>query len=354
MKHFLLALALAGIGHAAYAQNDSPSVKLVLLGQSIILNDPRGVMDAPLGSLLPMMRNADVVFTNFEGAVKGAGCVCKPMREGVFQHASPPDVFDFLRFAHVNLLSLANNHSWDLGTDGVVSTRDEALRRGMVVAGSGHNIDEALAPGVITVNGIRIALVAMATVKISDSAMATSTLPGVNLLRIDNTADWNRNIAAIKAAKKNADVVIVYQHFQTVGTPEWQRRWAHAAIDAGGTIYVAHGEPQLFGVESYDGKPILYGLGNFIFQTKTEPGHYPQEVWEAAIAELTVGKGTVSSVRLTPILVKDAPSLATRGFPVVAVDSVRDRILDRLAKLSRELGTNLKLDNGTASLASSH
>jgi poly-gamma-glutamate synthesis protein (capsule biosynthesis protein) len=350
MRRLLLTLALIGVGHRAYAQNTSPTAKVLLLGQSIILNDPRGLMDAPLGSLLPMMRDADVVFTNFEGAVKGAGCICKPMREGVFQHAASPDVFDFLKFAHVNLISLANNHSWDLGVDGVVSTMDEAVKRGMVVAGAGHNVAEAMAPGIITVNGIRIALVAMATVKISDSAMATATVPGMNLLRIDNTADWDRNIAAIKAAKKQADVVIVYQHFQTVGTPEWQRRWAHAAIDAGGTVYVAHGEPQLFGAESYKGKPVLYGLGNFIFQTKTEPGHYPQEVWEAAVAELTVGKGTVSSVRFTPILVKDAPNLATRGFPVVAADSTRDRILDRLAKLSREIGSDLKIENGAAVL----
>ena len=256
----------------------------MLLGQSLIEHDPRGLLDAPMASILPMLTRADVVFTNFEGAVKGPGCVCTPTRGDVFQHGSGPEVFDFLRSANVSLLSLANNHAWDYNTDGVVTTRDAARYRGLKTAGTGHNIKEAMAPATAVVKGVRIAMLAMATVRISDSAMATATSPGVNLLRLDNKDDWARNIAAIREARKHADVVIVYQHFQTVGTLPQQKLWAHAAVDAGATIYVAHGEPMLFEVESYHGRPILYGLGNFIFQTKTEVGHYPAEVWQSVIA----------------------------------------------------------------------
>ncbi len=53
----------------------TPTVRLLLLGQSLVEHDPRGLLPDPLGTLLPALSSADVVFTNFEGAVKGDGCV---------------------------------------------------------------------------------------------------------------------------------------------------------------------------------------------------------------------------------------------------------------------------------------
>jgi poly-gamma-glutamate capsule biosynthesis protein CapA/YwtB (metallophosphatase superfamily) len=47
-------------------------------------------------------------------------------------------------------------------------------------------------------------------------------------------------------------------------TPQWQVEWAHQLIDAGATIYAGHGDPALHAVEIYKGRPILYGLGNYI------------------------------------------------------------------------------------------
>lgn len=351
---FAVLIATISSAHRADAQRAKPTARLVLLGQSLIEHDPRGKLDAPIASILPILKGADVVFTNFEGAVKGNGCICRHTRGDVFQHGAGPEVFDFLRFAHVSLLSLANNHAWDYSNDGVVSTLDAARAHGMNTAGTGRNLREATAPVIIRVNGVRIAMLAMATVRISDSAIATSTRPGVNLLRLENAGDWTRNIMAIKDARKHADVVIVYHHFQTVGTPEWQRRWAHAAIDAGGTLYVAHGEPMLFGAESYHGHPILYGLGNFIFQTKTEIGHYPREVWESVIAEVTVGRDTISSVKMTPIVLDEGvtgPSfLETRGFPSLAKPDARDAIIRRLVTLSAGIGSRLVADSASATL----
>jgi poly-gamma-glutamate capsule biosynthesis protein CapA/YwtB (metallophosphatase superfamily) len=347
-----------GVANSADAQRARPTVRLVLLGQSLIEHDPRGLLEKPIASIRPILERGDVVFTNFEGAVKTDGCTCKPTRGDVFQHGGGPEVFDFLRFANVSLLSLANNHAWDYGNDGVVSTLDAARSHGMHTAGTGRTLAEATAPAIIVVKGVRIALLAMATVRLSDSAMATSTMPGVNLLRLDNEADWTRNIAAITEAKKHADVVIVYHHFQTVGTPAWQQRWAHAAIDAGATIYVAHGEPMLFGAESYRGRPILYGLGNFIFQTRTEVGHYPREVWQSVVAEITVGRDTVSSVTMTPIEVAEGVQgplfLETRGFPSLAKPEVAQEIIKRLTVLSANIGTQLVRTGDTVTLQILH
>ena len=45
------------------------------------------------------------------------------------------------------------------------------------------------------------------------------------------------------------------------------RHWARELIDAGASIYIAHGDPSLHGVEVYNGKLILHGLGNYISES---------------------------------------------------------------------------------------
>ena len=89
--------------------------------------------------------------------------------------------------------------------------------------------------------------------------------------------------------------MVVYQHFQVdadavqPGNPyghslvdnltAWQEHWARASIDAGATVYVAHGSPEHKGVEIYKGRPVFYGLGNFIFHSRQPVGHYEKDVW---------------------------------------------------------------------------
>ena len=87
---------------------------------------------------------------------------------------------------------------------------------------------------------------------------------GVSLLSLANNHSWDYG----------ADFVIAYQHYQIDGPPGWQERWARATVDAGADLYISHGEPRLAGVEAYGGGLILYGLGNFIFHSRTEIGNY--------------------------------------------------------------------------------
>jgi poly-gamma-glutamate capsule biosynthesis protein CapA/YwtB (metallophosphatase superfamily) len=350
----VLLLAGACAPPAAMESTASPSgsIRLALLGQALVEHDARRWLPAPMATLAPILDRADVVFTNFESAVKGSGCICAPTRGGVYQHGGGPEALDLLRAARVRLLALSNNHSWDFGTDGVLSTLDETRARSFVTAGTGPTMAAASAPAYLTVRGVTLALVSMATVRISDSAAATASRAGVNLLRLENATDWSRNLEAIHEARRHADVVLVYHHCQTICTPEWQRSWAHAAIDAGGSLYVSHGEPTLAGVERYRGRPVLYDLGNFIFQTKTPPGRYTSDVWESVVAELSIGRDTVSELRFTPIVLAEGVAgdhfLETRGFPELA-DSVRGRaILERLEALSAKQGTVLVMERGVA------
>lgn len=332
----------------------APSVRLGIVGQALIEHDPRDYLDTPLRSVVPILATADAVFTNLEVAVSGPGCSCVPTRNDVFFHGADPDVLDFLGEIGVSLLALSNNHSWDYGTEGILSTITEAEARGLIHAGTGSNISEAAAPAYLDLGDFRLGLVSMATVNSPEQARATDSRAGVNMLDPGDSADWDRNIAAVRTADCASDAVLVYQHFQADAEIGWQESWARATIDAGADIYVSHGEPTLKGVEVYQGGLILYGLGNFIFHTRTEVGRYPPDVWQSVIVEVWLGAAGVEEVTFTPVVLNEGTEgpgfLETRGYPEVAQGELGQAILGRLIDLSVSYGTTIELGDGRATL----
>jgi poly-gamma-glutamate capsule biosynthesis protein CapA/YwtB (metallophosphatase superfamily) len=329
-------------------------VKLTLLGQSLIEHDPRAHFQTPLSSVLPHLNSSDIVFTNLEVPIAGENCSCEPTRTGVFFHGAGPEVLDYLGEIGVSLLALSNNHAWDFGPSGILSTIAEADARGITHAGTGVNVREATAPAYLDMDGFRIGLVSMVTANIPTEAPATESRPGVNDLSPGDSAAWDRNLASIRLAAESADVTLVYQHFQTDAEPGWQELWARAAIDAGADLYVSHGEPQLAGVEVYGGGVIFYGLGNFIFHTRTELGRYPPEVWQSVLVEVTLAAGGARNVSFTPVIIDEGTPgddfFQKRGYPEVAEGDVAESILSRLLDLSRPYGTSMEIKEGRATL----
>ncbi len=110
-----------------------PEITLVVVGQALIKVDPRLAWEDPFGSLRPMLQRGDVAFTNFEMAVKSEpdGCgvpeeyevflgeprLTREQRPGNTggPHAVDASVMEFLATLGFNLMSLTNNHAWDLG-----------------------------------------------------------------------------------------------------------------------------------------------------------------------------------------------------------------------------------------------
>lgn len=358
----LLLVALAGgTGAAPEAQAE---LRVLLAGQALIKHDLRQVLPAEFAAAVPLVRagTPHVAFTNLETTIQGrfGG---QPTRDTEFFHATRPAVLDCLREFGFNLLATGNNHSWDLGAEGVLSTLEEVDARGFVRAGSGRNLGEAAAPAFLDTPGGRVALVAFASGKIRGGGGALAMRPGVNEVRLDAEGrlvaeDLERVLAAIQLAARHAPTVIVYQHDHyweedRTRTPEWKMRLALECVDAGATVFVSHGVPQLQGIELYRGRPLLYGLGSFIFHTITKPGHYAPEVWQGALADLTFAEGRLTALRLRPILLNEtgfdpARPLETRGAPRAATGADARRVLEHLAELSRRFGTELVLEGDHA------
>jgi len=163
------------------------SFRAVVTGQSLITHDLRGVKDVGFRTVTKFIQRGDVAFTNFESTILGrfGGWPTK----GKYMGYSPPEVLDALKAMGFNALSLSNNHAFDLGPSGVLSTLEEAERRGFLHAGIGVDETQAKAPGAMTLGGREVALVAMdagpgpANMYAANRCAFRPARPGVNQLK---------------------------------------------------------------------------------------------------------------------------------------------------------------------------
>jgi poly-gamma-glutamate capsule biosynthesis protein CapA/YwtB (metallophosphatase superfamily) len=355
----MLSLAPAGLVALRRAPRARATLRFMAVGQALILRDI-ATQDRPgFDQMREKLAQADVAFSNLEVAVRGASARDAPARgAGV---AAEPVVLDSLRALSFDLLSLANNHAGDLGVPGLLSTIEETRRRGFGFAGTGRTLEEASQPGYLETPKGRVALVAMASRAVAAPMIATSERPGVHHVAMTGTdvdpVDAARTLAAIRTAAARAPWVVVYQHDHYWArdwqeTPEWKKRWCRACIDAGATVFVSHGVPLLHGIEIYKGRPIFYGLGNFVFHVAIKypagvPSPYGQtECWQSVIADCELEDGRLRALTLDPITLMSTPGRGEsaqrlHGNPRLAEGQEAREILDRLARLSKPLGTTI-------------
>ena len=367
------------IGIALQAQ--PPVLSITLTGQSMIRSDIRAHAPSAVPIIASLLKG-DVMFTNFEATILDEKRGQSP-KDGRF--LSPPDALEALKAFGFNLVSLSNNHSFDLKVAGIQNALDQANRLKLAHAGTGNTVAEAVAPGYLQTPKGTVALVAMESGLVPEGGSASATRPGVNELRVEgnkpNEEDAQRILQSIRAAGTRADLVIVYEHnhvfdkpFRTImleelperlRPPEWLKKWTHAEVDAGADIIVMHGAPLLHGVEIYRGRPIFYDLGNFIFQAPPADILLDEPiVWESAVAYVEFQGKTLKSIQIRPIAqnkIGDGQPdthdehtnnlfLQTRGLPTPATGEQAHYILERLADLSRPFGTRVEVKGETAEI----
>lgn len=382
----------------AFAQDRTLSITLT--GQSMIRSDIRATAPTAVPAIKALLQG-DVIFTNFEGTIFQNGQSVERGRGFL----APPAALDALKSFGFNLLSLSNNHAFDLKDVGLANTLRAASERAIVHAGTGNSLAEAAAPAYLKIGGATVALVASASGLIVPGASASENSAGVNELRIEagnkaneatrempaipgnrlNKEDAARILKNIREARDHADLVIVYQHnhvfsnrpFSVVfgeGLPErltppdWLKKWTHAEIEAGADVVVMHGAPLLHGVEIYRGKPIFYDLGNFIYNLPPAITYIDEPIaWESVVANVKFQGHRLQSVILRPIAMNTVGEgqpdvhdehinnrfLDTRGLPSPATGMKATDILNRLAKQSAPFGTRLLIAGDMAKIGPS-
>jgi len=433
MKIFIVLLALPVI------QAQSTGFRVFLAGDSILNRRLSVYKDPAYQALFDNIRHADAAFTNLETLIHGIDLPGASVSGGAYMN-SPPWIVDEIKWAGFNLLGVANNHAFDYGVEGMRSTLRALDAAGLAHAGTGENLALARAPVYLDTADGRVALVACASTFTPGSnageqrpdlpgrpglsplrfsttyTVDSTTLEGLRRLQLLNAPNsGQRNgpvriggttfhgggapaihtaplkedlegiVASVREARRQADWVIASIHAHE-GMPgnreapaEFLVTFAHAVIDAGADVLVAHGPHVLRAIEIYKGRPIFYSVANFAFENETmqfQPAESYQElglpssanaadfydlrskndtrgfpvdrpVWESVVAEVAFQPDRrPKQILLHPISLGFGEPRPRRGRPRPATPELSQEIINNLAKLSAPFGTKIDFANG--------
>jgi poly-gamma-glutamate synthesis protein (capsule biosynthesis protein) len=340
---------------------------LVLTGDLMMLT-PGSVEqyhdDAGFQVLREELRGAAVAVANLEVPLSRRGAAVPK----TFNLRADSAVIGDIAALEITAVTLANNHVMDFGPEALADTIAACEEAGIVHTGAGDDLKAAMAPLWFTVDGTRVALLSVACT-LPPASEALPDRAGVAPLRvrfafeIDSTLlveqpgtvplvwswavaeDQERVAGAIATCRADgAEAVIVAIHW---GSPAYwlspyqgllcayQRPLAHALIEAGADAIVGHHPHQLHPIEVYQGKPILYSLGNFIFEGIS------QLAWmgrEAVMARFHFGEQP--ACELVPIV------LDGRGFPRLAVGDEAEEVIGAVRELSCGYETRIGMRGG--------
>ena len=234
----------------------------LLFAGDIMLDDGPGQTIAkggdPLAPFAAVLAEADYRVGNLECPVASSG---QAHASKIVTFRADPRVLSILP-GRFDAVSLANNHSGDYGHDAFNETMQHLDQTGIAYFGGGRNLAEAHKPLWIERKGLKIAVLGYNEFKPRTFA-AGPDWPGVAWSEDDNV------IADIRAARAaGADLVIPFMHWgweKETQPSERQKTFARKMIDEGAALVVG-GHPHVTqGAEIYKGKPIIYSLGNFVF-----------------------------------------------------------------------------------------
>jgi Bacterial capsule synthesis protein PGA_cap len=253
---------------------------------------PRTVRTGHSGAVRHLIESADIAIANFENPAPNA--FSYHTHGTVF--SADPKLIAGLADAGIDWVGIANNHIRDAGGLGILQTIANLRAHGIAASGAGKNLAAARTPTILSAAGIKVAFLAYDTIAKSYAASATRAGSAQLTAKVVKA-----DVAA--ARRRGADLVIVFPHWGTEYDPTpfaGQRALAHAAIDAGADLVIGNHAHWAGAMEVYDGKPIWYALGNFVFdQTWSEP------TMEGITLELTFHGSTLVQARMHPHVILD-------------------------------------------------
>ena len=418
----------------------APEISFALTGDSIITRKLSVYEEPAFMRVVNLIRNADVAFTNLEMLFHDYEPYAMSASGGTYMRAEPALVKDLV-WAGFDMVARANNHTGDYGVLGMDLTTKYVAEAGLTQAGVGQSLAEAREARFLETPKGRVALISVAST-FPDHSRAGRTRgdmparPGLNPLRFDTVTtvtaerlatlrqiaaeingrpapdgplpaslnffgrrftagvapgvttvprdeDLNEIAAVVRSASGLADYTIVTIHAHEGGRDrlvpaDFLVTFARAMIDAGADMFVGHGPHVLRGVEIYKSKPILYSLGDFIFQNETllrlpsenyesyalaadkhvndfndarynfDKSGFPADrlIWEAVVAVPRFRGKQLTELALHPITLGYSQPRSVRGRPMFAEGELGQKILGDIIKLSGEMGTKVSVKDG--------
>lgn len=427
-----MALAQEPLPHS----DDGGTMTLALAGDAIITRRLSVYEEPEFLALRDLVQGATAAFVNLEILLHDFESDVIPATQsgGTYMQADPSMARELV-WMGFDMVSMANNHTGDYGLGGLRRTTAAVEAAGLIHAGTGENLAEARAPAFLETPGGRVALLAGASTfpdpsraghqrrdvrgrpglapirydrirQLTEGQMAilrdfqeatTGDRPSGNRLRLfgetfvvgpeyasltfPHEGDLAEIVSSVKGAKRQANRVIFSHHGHERGRTnndpaDFIRTVAHAVIDAGADVFLAHGPHVLRGIELYGDGVIFYSLGDFVFQNETVPrqpednyqrydlgreavapdfydarqrsGGFParQQVWESVVPLVRYEEGILAAVELHPITLGFGLPRPQRGRPLLASGALARKIIGDVQEYSAEYGTEILFQDG--------
>lgn len=322
--------------------------------------DPPSIFE----KVAPVLRQGDVVVGNLEAAIcdRGAPVLGKVEFGSQYLRATPEQAVA-LKSAGFNLMSLANNHIMDYGPRGLFQTMSILEKNGISHAGGGRNLEDAHRPALLERNGVKVAFLSYTSIYPPAGHAADEDNAGLAIIRIHTSYESPENIlyqpgyapvvwtipnadhqarmeSDIRAARKNADIVMVALHGGIswgYGRPAgYQKELSRAAVDAGADLVMCAHPHALMAMEMYQSRLICYCMGNFVMDGVKQK-HFGSDTM---ILKCRVKGRRIQGYSFVPARISDA------WQPYVADGAEALAIQKKLEALSQEYGTTFDMRDG--------
>jgi poly-gamma-glutamate synthesis protein (capsule biosynthesis protein) len=353
---FLLALAYAGITLPDLAVVvPPPKVAIVDPGSApgrssvLFLGDtgPTGPLAGPVierrgyayafEKTSALLSEYGVVVANLETPLTDSDCP-SPLRPAIFRYKTRPSLARALKSAGIDAVSLANNHTRDYLAKGLADTMAHLDRASVAHFGAGRNRAEARRGLVMHTADFRLGLLGymegrrhwrFKNLSFANDLFGFSW-PGVARLSL---LDAQSDLARLR---HTCDVLVAVVHWGANNQPitKEQERFGRLLIDAGADAVIGHHAHQVQPVELYKGRPIVYGLGNYAFDSRGNQ--------DGMGAALHIDRGKIAKLELIGLRVENSEA---QFQPRVARGKDAKRFYERMARDSKKRGAALTFDN---------
>jgi poly-gamma-glutamate synthesis protein (capsule biosynthesis protein) len=247
--------------------------------------------DSRGGAFRSYLESADIALANLESPVDDQ--FAYHSRGTVF--SGDPKLLEGVENAGFDVLSLANNHIRDAGTDGIMETVKALKARGIASTGAGKGFANARKPAVLETHGVTVAIFGCDAI----ARRYWSSGSAIGSRGCDRTT----LVADIKKAKDSSDVVIVFPHWgieYRANPSASQRRLAKAWAKAGADLVIGNHAHWAAAMEAVGEVPVWYALGNLVFDQT-----WSTKTMEGITLELTFEGERLRQIRIRPHLILD-------------------------------------------------
>ena len=278
------------------------------------LNKQNGDINFIFRNIKDIFAEDDVTIINFEGVLADEYSIPSKKKENSFLFVGPTTYAEALVNGSVEIATIENNHIDDFGDDGRKSTQD-TLSANDITWADEYNMAS------YETQGVKIAVLSYKTFDYYDTL-------------------HNKVPREVAAAKETHDLVIVCYHWGDeldYYPNSRQQKLAHATVDAGADLIIGHHSHRINPIEEYNGKYIVYSVGNFSFAGNNKPSDMSTFIFQTRF-RMKDGEIMGNSFRIIPCRIS-----SRKDYNDFAITPLTEQAnIDTVISTMQKHGKNLK------------